>query len=424
MKSYRKCSKHYGFAGVAVLLIGVTAHAAPSAPSDNDVVVVSERVAQGERVDREVGYRAGSFTIIPAISGGVLFSDNVYATQTGEESDVALTLAPTISLNSNWNNHQLDIKVKGALQRYVDNSSENTEDYGISADGRIDIQRDSYVYGSLGYEQLHEQRTSVNDVGGFDPNEYNRLHAVLGVNHTGGRMRYDLSQAIENLSFDNNRNALGVVDNSLRDRDRYTTTAKISYEIKPNYSAFVSVAYDRVNYDRNAGLDRDSDGLEVNVGTDIAVTGKVKAGAFVGLVSRDYENTALDDINSFNMGADVVWNVTGKTSLIGSIIRDVRETIEINSAGYIDTEYSVKAEHELRSNVVLSGEVAVRQLDFDGGIGAQRDDEVYTLTLGGKYYLSRDATIDASYGYSTRDSSVIGQDYDVNQLIVQCVVVF
>ena len=156
------------------------------------------------------------------------------------------------------------------------NDIEDHETFDLKADGRLGVYRDMSVTGALGYQLGSEERGSVDEAGGLTPTEFtigtfagdifykwNRLSA-----RTGGRYQAN--------DFDDVATNSGSINNDDRDRDEYVLDTRLGYEIQSEYEAFIQLIWTLVDYESTLddnGLNRDSEGYEIRVGTRIGLTG-------------------------------------------------------------------------------------------------------------------------------------------------------
>jgi len=86
-----------------------------------------------------LGVRLGSFLLYPALSTGLVYNDNVFATQNNTKSDFIATVVPRFDLRSNFGRHELRLTAEAEAGRYFDNASENYVDYNLAGTGRLDV---------------------------------------------------------------------------------------------------------------------------------------------------------------------------------------------------------------------------------------------------------------------------------------------
>ncbi len=380
-----------------------------------------ENVFEKARPDyKPDGIKVGSFNFLPAIELKETLDGNIYSTGNGQIEDFITTASPTLALNSNWNNHELDLYAGSDVVAYADETSESFEDYNIGTKGRLDILRGMYVSGGLDYSLNHQDRGSPDNVANStEPTVFDLYNAKAGFYRGISKTSFALDSDYKKYDFHDGSTAVGTqVENDDRDRDEYKNTAKLGYEFIPNYMAFVSSSYNTRYYDHDPVLSRDSDGYDLTVGTDINISGKAKGEIFVGYMEQDYSDNSLKDIDGAAFGASLLWNPTQITSLDLGVVRSIEETSLAGLSGYVSTTYSAKIEHELLRNILLGTNVAFSNNDYEGTIAPQRKDDVFTAGAEVRYLLNKNASAKLAYEYTTRDTNAASQDYFKNAVMV------
>jgi len=400
----------------SVALIGVAAGGAQGQePLWPETVVTRER----PELD-PLGMHAGGFLIFPALALEELYEDNIFAVNTGEDSDFITRIKPEIDFESDWTRNALNLAVDADIGRYRDNGNEDYEDYRINADGRVEIQGNDYLQGKAGYARKHVPRNSPNDNDGIKPTVYDVSSVSAAYRFNPGRLSYRLSGALARLDYDDVKGRSGTISNDDQDRDELTATAQVSYEVLPQHSAFVRVRYIKVDYDErfdDSGLQRSSDGYDLNIGSELLLTGSVFGELYLGYITRDYEDPVLKNIEKPAAGGSLTWLPSGLTTVNLSISRRISESIVDNSSGILITEGGIVIDHELLRNLLLNVNLFTRKDDFEG---IQRNDDYLIFGFGAKYLMNRYVYLSLSYDFEDRDSNTAGgvNDYTNNVLLL------
>lgn len=390
-------------------------------PSRGASIRRGETVTNRERPELDaLGARLGTFLVFPSLVVQESYTDNIFAVDDGEESDFITRFRPGLRIQSDWNNHAIGFFGSGDIGRYVDNRDEDFEDFRLGATGRVDVLRSTNVRGRINYEARHENRSSPDDVGGKAPTEFSVLSAGIVGFHNFGRVNLSLEGTFDQFDFDDVATSLGTtINNDDRDRDEIEGAVRVGYEIIPDYEAFVRGTYNIRDYDSDLGddgLDRDSDGFDVVGGVRIDFGGIIFGDFFAGYRSQDFDDPALDSVDGPTIGADITWNVTPLTTIVGSVSRDIRETTTTDSAGNSSsarffTTVALSADHELLRNLLLGAHVSASQDDFEG---IERTDEIYRAEINATYMLNRYFYISGGYSFRMRDSDVSTEDFMEN----------
>ena len=401
----------------------------PRATGAQELPRGAEDVPRGETVTTRqrlevnpLGMRVGGFLLFPKLSLDETYDDNIFRVEDDADHDFITVLRPEFALRSDWNNHAFNIQGDAAVGRFARSEKENFEDFNIDTDGRFDVTRNIFLFGSLGYSQRHEDRGSPDDAGGVVPTEYEVFRGSARYFHQLNRVSFRLDAAALKFDFDDVSTGplSDPTNNDDRDRLEADVTLRAAYEIVPEYEAFVRASGNNIAYrtavDDN-GFGRDSQGYEIVGGVAIDLGGIAFGDFFAGFREQRFDDENLDTIGGITWGADITWNITGLTTLQAGIVRRVEETTSGGSSGFFATRYSLSADHELLRNLLLNANVAFTQNDYEG---IKREDQIYEAGFGARYFLNRNFYASASYTYTQRErvDGAPGDDADYKQNVV------
>lgn len=381
-----------------------------------------ETVTGRQRPDYDaIGVRLGGFMLLPTLSLQESYNSNIFATENNEEGDYITWIEPAVNLRSNWNNHALNLHADSKVARYADHSSEDFEDYTVSADGRLDVLRDLRLFGGAGYRVRHIARFDPDSpAGAAEPAEYDVYGFNAGVEKVFNRLSARFDAARDYYRYDSVKRNDGTVDDeSDRNREQTTLSLRTGYEIGPLRQVYLLGSYNWRDYDRTrdeAGFDRNSDGYLLAVGTEYDLTGVTFLDGYVGYRVQEYDDARLDKIAGWAAGLKLTWNVTQLTTVTGSLNRTVEETTQNGASGYFATRASIRADHELLRNLILNASIGYENDKFEG---ITRDDDYMLFGLGARYLMNRFFSVSGGYGYRTRDSNLQNADFDENVVFLR-----
>jgi len=361
-----------------------------------------------------VGIPAGSFIVFPHAELSVEYDSNIYAEATNEQDDFIAVLPLGVDVDSDWNNHALNLFAEGEFGFYGDNSDEDYEDYAVGFDGRIDVQRSFHIFGGSTFRHLHQDRGSPDrETSTIEPIEFDRTEANLGVTWKPNRLGVTIEGLYHHFDFDDaTRNDGEVLNNDDRDRERMTGRLRVSYDLQPGYAAFVQGSYNEVEYANtpdDKGLVRDSDGFNFRGGVEFDITDVVSGDVFIGYKENDYTDEDLDDVDIVDVGGNILWGVTPLTTVRINLSRSIEETTQDNSPGYIATDVGIGIDHELRHNLLVGGTFGYVNNDYES---IARDDDILSLSLRTTYMIDRTFQVGANAGWRDRDSNIDDASYD------------
>lgn len=402
--------------------ICLAAAAVCGSPASGQELDFPETAATRARPELDpLGLRLGAFALQASVAGGYEYNDNIFATKTEKEDDNILTVAPRVDIASDWTRHALSAGAGIDAGRYLDNDSEDYDDWRIYADGRLDL-ANGRITASASHADQHEERTSPDDFENgsrpAEPTEFTVDTFSLAWLHAPGRLSVKPAVSYENFEFDDSMDTLGdPISNADRDRGELRASVRPAYALAEGYDLFVEAAGSLVDYDQavdNDGFDRSSDGYELLAGATLNPSGKTFGEIYAGYRSWRYDDPRFEDIDGLAFGVDLKWNVTGLTTL-GLLGESTIESTTIeNAAGIQRTALGVTADHELLRNLVLSLSVEWASEDFEG---IDREDDLLTAGFGAKYLLSRRLYAWFGIDHEERDESgidAVDQEYDLN----------
>jgi hypothetical protein len=398
-----------------------------------DLFARNRNVAVRERPHPEYeasGIRLGSFLMYPRIETGVETNDNVFATETNEQSDTIWRTSPSVNLVSNWNRHQLEAYARGTITRYSDFDDENTNDVEFGARGRLDIQRFFEVNTAVSHARFTEPRVAQNTPDASEaPIEYDLDRFSIGGRKTFNRVRLGLNFDYAKHDYDDGR-TIGsatvpsvVIDQDVRDREMTTVRARADYAISPDTAVFFQVAANERSYDVSSTpllAARDSQGYEVLAGADFEVSNLIRGEAALGYLSQDFDDVRFQDIDGFGARVSMEWFPTELTTVSGTVSRVVEDSVVIGAGGFLSSSASLQVDHELLRNVILTGQLAYSQDEFEG---VDRQDDRLLGAISGTYLLNRYIGLGLSYSYLDQTSEGLdrGREFTVQKVALSLV---
>jgi len=417
------------WSGVAAVALLAPAIASAQAAEADRGVGVRDRVKPEYE---PLGIRAGAFTIRPEISVNAEYNDNVFASDVAEEADTIFRIVPSVSIDSNWSRNALGLRAKLVDWRYVDFDGEDRTDWSVDGNGRLDIGSRSSLRASAGYENTFESRQDAAAQLSPEPSEYTSVYGGVGFTHEFNRLQIMGDIMVRNYDFEDYVTILGgAVDQDYRDYDRIDYTARADYALPKGGVVFIEGGYNTREYDQETAfagvggpLDQNSSGYRALVGTRLNLTNLLSGEVAVGYLNQEYDDDRLSNASGLAVRADLQWFISGITTIGFGGSRDVQESqIFFNpvpggavGGGAIVSSVYGRVDHELLRNVVLSGDVAYRDYDYQS---FDRKDERIEAGVGVDYLMNRTFKFGVGYRYDDRKSAgaAAGDDFTANRLI-------
>jgi hypothetical protein len=375
-----------------------------------------------------LGLPAGAFTAYPSLQIDAEYNDNIFAVATGADSDWIVRFKPEVQLESGWSRHAFGAYARASINRYQDFDTENFEDWGVGASGRLDITRAANLAAGFDYASLTEPRTSSNAPASTrEPISYDMASAFIAGTRVSGRTKLAVRADIREYDYEDGLTLGGVVvDQDNRDRTITSLTGRGDYAISPATAVFFQATANSRDYDTATSLllpARDSDGYELLAGANFELGAVARGEVAAGYIVQEFDEAVYDQIDGFGARAQVEWFPTQLTTVTATASRTIEDSGIAGSGGYLSSAVGARIDHELMRNVLLNADVL---LSNDNYKGIDREDERLQYSVGGTYLLNRavGVSVTASRFEQTSDGVAGGVDFAVNRLVLTLVAQF
>lgn len=360
-------------------------------------------VKQRPRPDYEAaGAKVGGFTLYPRVTVDLVSDDNIYAVASGTQSDTIWKVKPEVAVRSNWSRNALGAFASSTINRYSDFDTENTEEYTLSVNGRVDVERGSYVSGSLQWQALAEPRSAITagTPAGATPKPVEYYLWTGNVTAVKEFNRLRLTGKLDNKNYDYDDQGRAF-DQNTRNRRETFYGGKAEYAASPDTAVFASLVGNTKDYDL-ATVGRDSDGYVATVGANFDLSQAVRGEVEAGYMSQSYDNPAFADIDGLSAKGRVEWFPTELTTLNVSGSRSIEESVAAGSQGFLSNTVSLGVDHELLRNVLLSAQGGFGKDSYEG---IDRSDKRTNFKATATYLLNRRVGLFLDYTYLKQESS-------------------
>lgn len=371
-----------------------------------------------------IGTTLGPLRVFPRIEAGLLYDDNVFASDTGELDDVTFRLEPSVDLAGEFGIYRLNVAADLEHVEFAQFEDESRTNLHLDSDFAAEIVRDLNARLHLNYDIDHEDRGDPNSLrSSVEPVKLEELDFGGEIERRARRLLAGLEAAIRSLDFNNVPRIDGTIENNNdRDRDFVLVGGKLGYEFSPGYSLLLRGNYDQVDFERpvdDFGFDRDSKTWRVTGGLTFELARLLIGDVFVGYIDRDYDDVRFKAIKEPLIGAGLTWSPTGLTDVRVTASRTIEETIFGGFQAYVFTNVGVRVEHELTRQIVLSAGLRYGKFDFVRNrvsVDPPRDDDNVGISTGVRYALNQRFYARAGYEWAHRSSTAAASDYSRNRL--------
>jgi hypothetical protein len=410
--------------GILIVVAAATCGQAAWAQNPNIPTPVSSPVPrdvgapkQGPTNDpnnEELGVTVGSFRLYPTLDTRGGYDSNVFARPSGQHTESGyFDIRPSLELRSDWNNHMLNVAANGGFGIYTNAPTQNYQNASVAADGRIDIQRDWYLTGKLGYQRVTEALGSPNVAFSSTPTVVNSVPAEVGMYQRFNRFFYQLTAGASILRHQDNSalSATGLPGSS-RDRNEFNEIARAGYEVTEGVDLWLQGGFNQRRYIQalnSANQQRDSNGWSAVVGATVDLGGISKLEGFVGYTQQYYLNSIYSSTGSYTFGLAGVWNGYAPLVLRPFFLRSIQETAFTNYKNYLSTVMGFEFYYTITSEWQLNGGASYTIADYQALDGLanvpSRTDNFYRASLGLMYSIRPQVLLGPMYEYASSTGS-------------------
>ena len=373
---------------------------------------------------RPAPVRWRGFTLYPLLVVEQSYNDNIFATQTGTQSDFVTTVAPSLLVQKEFGRHNASVLIEGDINRHWSEKDENTENFRTRFNALIEMLHDIVIPVELSYSTGHEKREQ-NFSSNFatEPIGFRTFAGALGLSYNPNRLSLSLVGRYADTAFEDGQNAAGqAVIRSDSDRRTTELETRASYDILPNHKPFLSFILGTTDYKNRdfqngsfSGLSRDSTHVSVLAGWELAYKGLIEGYLGGGYTMRDYDDSTIKDIDSAKVAGSLAWNITKLATLNLGLRHQISEDSTV-SQGIVLTQGRIGLDYEVLRNLAVQAYIDRALAEYEESV---REDKLLSTGVGLRYVLSPRLSLSADYNFKARESSQPGLDYDRNLFMVR-----
>ncbi|MEC7289276.1 MAG: outer membrane beta-barrel protein, partial [Pseudomonadota bacterium] len=278
---------------------------------------------------------------------------------------------------------------------------------GVRGFGQLDIGSSFALAGSFAYQDAREGRSEIG--GNVDAAEriaFEKTGAEVNGAYEFNRIRLRVRGSTTSYDYqDLELNSGTTVNLDGRDFDETRLAASAEYAVGRDWAVLGEI--EQVNREFDiipiGGINRDIDGIVYRVGTNFELQNNLRGEITAGYLEFEPDDPAQPTQDGLALNANVQWFPTELTTLSARAGRDVADAGGVNASSVLVTQYGLGISHELMRNIVLFGDVAFEQREFDA-IGLSREDDQTDLNAGATWKVNRNIHVVGGLGFTTRDS--------------------
>lgn len=389
-----------GARSASVVVCATAAHAlaitdADAQVTDPGIQTVGERFVRSDRAAPPI---IGAFSVDARLFASAGYESNVLALPVDTDGSPAFVINPNLTATSIWSYHQLGFSSFARINRFTERNDQNTDDFGATGFGRLDIGRNAAINVNGGFSRRTVARGGPDSALREDAQQTDELFVGTTATVRRNRLTASASANFRRIDFRN------PVDD-FNDRDEVSFSARLGVLITPRLTTFGEGFYVDRQFDQGVdqiGVTRDSSVYGARGGISMRLTDVLSAEGSVGFFEVEQSNDALANQSGLDFLVEATWNPSQLTSVILRARQENQASVQPGANNRIRSEVGALVEQELTRRWLATGNIRYFEDDFDL---SGRQDETFegAATIG--YKLSPRLIAEASYRYIDRSST-------------------
>jgi hypothetical protein len=365
-----------------------------------------------------LGLRAGSFLIFPTLDVQGAYDSNPERRDSGQrkKGSAFVRTEAGFTARSDWSSNEATAEVRAGYNKYSATPDADRPDAQARLGYRHDISKDT----ALDFELRGRLDTQTPGSANLTDSVKGRPLTFQTGASTGITQRFNRLAVSARATLDRSDFSDATLRNgqTLSQKDRNFTQfglrLRTGYEVTPGVIPFAEVLVDTRQYDKridNTGFERNSNGLQLRVGTSFEVTRTVTGEVLAGYGLRRFEDQRLRELRGPVVEGSLAWAVSPLTTLRLRGTTEFEETTQTGSSGSVTRRLSAELSHAFLRNLVFNAGASFSRGDFNG---INRVDDTLRANLGFDYSVNRNLVLRASYGHERSTSNVAGNNISSN----------
>lgn len=348
------------------------------------------------------GIRAGDIIITPTLTEGIGYDSNAVGQPQARGSPFVRTQS-SVSAQSDWSSNSVGFFASVDDHRYSQESEQDLTDWTLSAGGTYDFGHDQLTLG-VAHLNLNQTTRDLGIPQITQPEPYTVDDVRIAYKTDFGRLSLQPAFDFSAWRFDNiTQSGASLI---LNYQSRNTTTASLTarYELSSLHNLVVVIR--NVDNDYVSPLpnqpSRNSTGLAVLAGLDYGTGGAWTYRALVGYEYRNFAATQFNTISAPIVEADATWTPTGRTTVTGSLAREIEDSGQTSVAAYTLTQAKLAIDYEYLPNVLLNVQTEIQRATYQQNVAPQT---LYDAGAGVTWLLNRNVRLGLTYHYWNHQST-------------------
>lgn len=362
-----------------------------------------------------IGIRAGPWMIMPSVTGGVSYDNNVFASGTDKQGDLATTIKSSLGVQSLSERHGIDIQGDVRSIHYRRFSQLDQTDASLRVRGRIDLWHDAAILTSLRVAKQHEGVGSLTSpTAAVTPTPYDLASGDVTYWQRFNRLAASVGIRTDYYNYGSTRSRDGSIINQ-DSRDGRVTVAhgRLDYALTPAFGLFTALEINQRDLRGTPTQALASRGYRTLSGVNVRFGNLIWGEFGAGYARQRFQDPTIGTIAGPAFRGMLTWSPTRMLDVHLKAEQIVTEASDTVAGGIKANAFQLGADYELRRNLILSVAATYERDQFYGQF---RNDQVRSIQTELKYVLNRYSSISLQHRYFRRDSNVPFASYDKHEV--------
>ena len=344
------------------------------------------------------------------LEADLVHDSNIYNRPDPTVGDNLAILSPSLILRTDLARHAASLTTGAEIRRHFDETREDSEQYWLDGRARLDLgNRLAFTSRAVLAERIERRGTAGDALRTDEPVEYLEKRASFELARTGGTLELSGGVELARRDYDDATLNGNPIDQSYRDATVESVRIRANYRVSEKTQIFGQVRANRVDYDVEPGISRDSDGYGVLGGVRFAPSALTEIEAGVGFIRQSYDASNVSSKSGVNYYVRANWSPTPRLRVIANGERTFDPSPLIGVPAILRSDFDLRVQRSLGDRLLVEANAQYVQEDFEG---IDRQDDRFALRFGVRARVAQHIGASAFAGYRKRSSNRSDLSYD------------
>ena len=417
----------FASASLAATCFGVASSRAQATPSVDDIKNNIDSVKEGnsdpfaKSEQKNFGITVGEFVVLPALTVGTVYNDNVFLSQGNAKGSWGVSVRPEITIKRDTGIQNTTLSLSGAESVYTDVKNADTFSGGLDLKHFYEIERGldlTYEGGVQRGQDLTSAYSATGTGSGagsvyVEPISYMTYSSSLDLSKNYNDAFVSGGANVLDYIYDNAHTTNGqIISQNDRDLLEYSGHARAGLRFLSDGYAFIEPAV--TQYDFKVGNAATGYTVLAGVGTDrLSLFRGEIYGGFQD-ISQGGAGTTNHDLSGAKFGGRLSW--TPRRDLVASLIADhsiTPTTALTGSVGGLTRSDAISAQvtYSYTTRVELAANAGYSDVSY---LKTTREDKILQFGFDTTYYFTNSLGVTLEYTHANVNSNQSVYDYTDN----------